>query len=117
VFKRFRQNVVVEDELGRDFQAIRVIYRWRVDRHRWDDFATWWHERTLRIRASYPGALGSALCQPAQDDEHLVGIARWKSEDDLVRFWGDNAGDPGFAGATLESTEILAEMDNLTEES
>jgi Antibiotic biosynthesis monooxygenase len=106
----------VEDEPVRDSQTIRVIYRWRVDRHRWDAFATWWHEGTLRIRASHPGALGSTLCHPAQDDEHLVGIARWKSEDDLVRFWGDNVGNPQFPGAVLESTEILAEVDNMADE-
>ncbi len=102
--------------MAQDSRTIRVIYRWRVERQRWDDFAAWWHEGTLRIRASHPGALGSTLCQPAQDDEHLVGIARWKSEDDLVRFWGDVAGDSQFPEAVLESTEILGEIDNMVEE-
>lgn len=92
---------------------IRVIYRWRVDTERRTDFATWWHEGTLRIRSSRPGALGSTLLEPTTDDAHLVAIARWRSREDLEAFWADPGGS-GFSGAELESVEIYEEVDDLT---
>ncbi|HTT86145.1 MAG TPA: antibiotic biosynthesis monooxygenase [Acidimicrobiales bacterium] len=94
---------------------IRVIYRWRVDRQRHDEFARWWHEGTVRIRASRSGARGSTLVKPTGSHDYLVAIARWDSEDDLAVFWGDPAG-PGFPGADLESVEVLVELDHLTVE-
>ncbi len=94
-------------------ETVRVLYRWRVAKEKWDEFASWWHAGTLNIRASYPGALGSTLCRPAGDDDHLVAIARWKSENDLVQFWGHNRGDSPFPEAVLESAEVFAEIDNL----
>jgi heme-degrading monooxygenase HmoA len=90
-----------------------VIYRWRVDRERHADFATWWHDGTIRIRSSRPGALGSTLLAPTGDDDHLVAIARWRSKDDLDSFWADPGGS-AFAGAELESVEILEELDDLS---
>lgn len=74
---------------------------------------TWWHEGTLRIRSSRPGALGSTLLAPTGDDSRLVAIARWRSVDDLEAFWA-NPGGSQFQGAELESTEIYEEVDDLT---
>jgi heme-degrading monooxygenase HmoA len=95
--------------------VIRVVYRWRVPADRQDEFLAWWHEGTLRIRSGFSGALGSTLCRPADDDGHLVAVARWRSEDDLRRFWADPGGTP-FEGSVLVSAEIFSELDHLTVE-
>lgn len=92
---------------------IRAIYRWRVDADRRDSFATWWHEGTLRIRSTRPGALGSTLLAPINDEEHFVAVARWRSRRDLEVFWADPGGS-GFDGAELVSTEVFEEVDDLT---
>lgn len=90
----------------------RVIYRWRVDADRRDDFARWWHEGTLRIRSTHPGSLGSTLLAP-NDATLFVAIARWRSQEDLLAFWAEPGGSP-FEGAELVSSEILDELDDLT---
>lgn len=92
---------------------IRVIYRWRVNADRRAAFASWWHEGTLRIRSSRPGAMGSTLLRPEADDTHFVAVARWNARKDLEAFWQDPGGSD-FPGADLESVEILDELDDLT---
>jgi heme-degrading monooxygenase HmoA len=92
---------------------IRVVYRWHVPTERRAAFAAWWHEGTLRIRAERPGALGSTLLAPLDDDEHMVAIASWRTKDELEAFWASVAGD-GFDGARLVSTEVYDEVDDLT---
>jgi heme-degrading monooxygenase HmoA len=92
---------------------IRVIYRWSVDTDRRADFVSWWHDGTVRIRSSRPGAMGSTLLRPVTDDTHLMAVARWKSREDLEAFW-ENPGGSDFQGAVLESVEILDELDDLT---
>jgi len=92
---------------------IRVVYRWRLDPDRCADFAHWWHQMTLRIRSDQPGAMGSTLLRPGQDQAHLVGLARWESEEQLVAFWA-RMSPLEFPGAELESMEILEELDHLT---
>jgi hypothetical protein len=94
---------------------IRVIYRWRVDDDQRAEFVRWWHEGTLRIRAGHAGAMGSTLCEPAPPTQHFVGIARWRSHEDLTLFW-QNPGGSGFPGAVMESAEVLGELDHLTTE-
>ena len=93
--------------------VIRVLYRWTIDSSRRAEFMTWWHEGTLRIRATHRGALGSTLLAPVADPGSLVAIARWKSQRDLEAFWADPGGSP-FDGASLESVELFEEKDDLT---
>jgi heme-degrading monooxygenase HmoA len=93
--------------------VIRVIYRWRLESTRRADFATWWHEGTLRIRSTQPGAMGSTLVRSTEDDDCLIGIARWQDTDALTAFW-ERMSPLEFPGAVLESLEILEELDHLT---
>ena len=53
------------------------------------------------------------MLRPGVDDTHLVAVARWKTREDLEAFWED-PGSSDFAGAHLESVEILDEVDDLT---
>jgi heme-degrading monooxygenase HmoA len=93
--------------------VIRVVYRWHVEAATESAFVAWWHEGTLGIRASQPGAMGSTLCRSIKDPGQLVGIARWESRAHLEAFWG-GAGAVEFPGATLEDVEIFDELDHLT---
>ncbi|MGH9018826.1 MAG: antibiotic biosynthesis monooxygenase family protein [Acidimicrobiales bacterium] len=96
---------------------VRVIYRWRVEQARHDEFASWWHDGTLQIRATHPGAMGSTLLRPADGtaggDGIFVGLARWQSMDHLTAFWA-RVNPLQFTGAVMESLEILEEIDHLT---
>ena len=94
---------------------IRAIYRWRVPPERQNDFVSWWHEGTVRIRTSKPGARGSTLLGADSDQGHCVAIARWESLEALTAFW-DDPGGVQFEGADLVSVEILQEIDHLTVE-
>jgi hypothetical protein len=92
--------------------VIRVIYRWTIRADRQADFAIWWHEGTVRIRATQPGALGSTLLR-SPDLDGLIGIARWQSREELTAFW-ERMRPLEFPGAELRSLEILEELDHLT---
>ena len=92
---------------------IRVIYRWQIAGDRQDDFATWWHDGTLRIRSTQPGAKGSTLLRSPDDGECLIGIARWESAEQLTAFW-ERMSPLEFPGATMLSLEVLEEVDHLT---
>ncbi len=92
---------------------IRVIYRWRIEADRTADFAGWWHDGTLRIRATQPGAMGSTLLRPTDDEDCLIGIARWQTREQLSSFW-ERMSPLEFPGAILLSLEVLEEVDHLT---
>lgn len=92
---------------------IRVIYRWAVEDTRRGAFSAWWHEGTIRIRATYSGALGSMLLASVSEAQSMVAVAGWQSREALEAFWADSGGEP-FDGASLESVEILEEVDDLT---
>lgn len=91
---------------------IRVIYRWTVDPAAEDQFVDAWREATEHIRAHEPGALGSTLLRPA-DPNSLVGLARWQRRDDVEAFWTSGNATP-LPGATLESVEVLDEVEHMT---
>jgi len=93
--------------------VIRVVYRWRIEPGAREEFTSWWHDGTVRIRSTFPGAMGSTLLAPADDPDHMVAIARWRSRHDLEAFWADPGGTP-FAGAVMEGADIFDEVDDLT---
>ncbi len=92
---------------------IRAIYRWQLDPECEGAFASWWHQGTVRIRSSQPGAMGSTLLRTDSDPCQWVAIARWESVQALTTFWNDSGG-PQFEGADLVSVEVLEEVDHLT---
>lgn len=92
---------------------IRVIYRWQVQPGAESAFLTWWHDGTMSIRSSHEGAMGSTLLQSTEAPTTFVGVARWQSPADLARF-RRTAGVRPFPGATLETIEVLEEIDDLT---
>lgn len=92
---------------------IRVIYRWRIDAATGAEFAAWWHEGTIGIRSTQPGAMGSTLLRSPDDDGCLIGIARWQDKAHLTAFW-ERSAPLEFPGAVLHSLEILEEIDHLT---
>jgi len=91
---------------------IRVIYRWRLVSGSDDLFRRWWHEGTSSIRRAQPGSLGSTLLQSSDDPSSFVGIARWQSRESLEAFWSTGTL-LSFDGATLLSSEIFEELDDL----
>jgi antibiotic biosynthesis monooxygenase (ABM) superfamily enzyme len=93
--------------------VIRVIYRWRIDSGTGEDFQAWWHEGTVRIRATNPGALGSTFLRPVDGQTFFVAVARWRDREALERFWARPPGAP-FPGAELESADTYDELDDLT---
>lgn len=92
---------------------IRVIYRWKVQPGAESAFLTWWHDGTMSIRSAHDGAMGSTLLRSSESPTTFVAVARWKSQEHLARF--RRAADVRrFAGATLETIEVLEEIDDLT---
>jgi hypothetical protein len=73
----------------------------------------WWHDGTMSIRSSHDGAMGSTLLRSAEATMEFVGVARWKSQEHLARF-RRTADTLRFPGATLETIEVLDEIDDLT---
>jgi heme-degrading monooxygenase HmoA len=94
---------------------IRVIYRWTVDPATQDQFIDAWHQATERIRVHEPGAMGSTLLRTADAPNTLVGFARWQRRDDVEAFWASGNATP-LPGATLQSVEILDEVEHMTAE-
>ena len=94
---------------------IRVVYRWNVDPATEVEFIDAWRRATERIRAREPGALGSTLLRPSDSPHTLVGFARWERRDDVEAFWTSGKAAP-LPGATLESVEILDEVEHMTVE-
>ena len=92
---------------------IRVIYRWTVDPAEQERFCDAWRAATERIRREEPGAMGSTLLRPVDDHETWVGLARWRSRQDIEAFWARGETTP-LPGATFLSAEILDEWAHLT---
>ncbi|MEY2422033.1 MAG: hypothetical protein QOI95_2100 [Acidimicrobiaceae bacterium] len=91
---------------------IRVVYRWHLEPGSELNFARWWHERTVAIREAQEGSLGSVLLRAPADPSLFVGIARWLNVEHLEAF-RRTIGPIHVDGATLDSMEILDEIDNL----
>lgn len=92
---------------------IRVLYRWTVEPDAQAGFREWWHAGTMRIRAEYPGAMGSTLLENQEDANLFVGVARWASVEALMLF-REKVGSLRFDGAELVSVELFEELDDLT---
>ena len=60
-----------------------------------------------------PARLGSTLLRPSDTPSTLVGFARWQRRDDVEAFWTSGNATP-LPGATLESIEILDEVEHMT---
>jgi quinol monooxygenase YgiN len=67
----------------------------------------------MSIRSSHEGAMGSTLLRSSEAPTTFVGVARWKSQAHLARF-RRTAEIRRFAGATIETIEVLEEIDDLT---
>jgi len=93
--------------------VIRVIYRWTVVAATEDQFIDAWREATERIRDQVPGAMGSTLLRPADAPNTVVGLARWQRRDDVEALWASGNATP-LPGGTLESIEILEELEHMT---
>ena len=95
---------------------IRVIYRWTVEPEAEGEFVDAWREATTRIRDQQPGAMGSTLVRPAEAPNTLVGLARWRQRADVEAFWATGSASP-LPGGSLDSIEILEEVEHMTLES
>ena len=95
---------------------IRVIYRWIIDPASEDQVIDAWRAATVRIRQEQPGAMGSTLLRPADAPNKAVGLARWQRREDVEAFWAAGTNGSPLPGGTLESVEILEELEHLTVE-
>lgn len=94
---------------------IRVIYRWSVDATEAETFVDAWSAATQRIRAEQPGAMGSTLLRPSDTENSFVAVARWRRREDVEAFWAQgSASAKPLLGGTLNSIEILEEIDHMT---
>ena len=66
---------------------IQAIYRWRVKEGEEQRFARAWTQGTRAIRASFKGSYGSVLLRSHRHPSEYVGVATWKSLEDLKAFW------------------------------
>lgn len=95
---------------------IRVIYRWTVDATEQDEFVDAWSAATQRIRDEQPGAMGSTLLRPSDTENSFVAVARWRRREDVEAFWAQGAQGSGkpLLGGTLNSVEVLEEIEHMT---
>ena len=58
---------------------LRVIYRWKVDPDRFEEFREAWEAMTEAIRAQRLGARGSMLLRDPDRPDEVMAIATWES--------------------------------------
>ncbi|WP_125716469.1 antibiotic biosynthesis monooxygenase family protein [Pseudoalteromonas rubra] len=68
----------------------RVIYQWQVPTDNMTAFKAVWQNTTDAIHASVDGALGSFMLQSAEHPEKVLTIAKWRSREDWLHFWGNS---------------------------
>ena len=67
---------------------IRIIYRWKVEPERKEQFVTAWRSATRAIHAETPGALGSFCLENIGEPDELLTVALWRTE----QHWRDFIG-------------------------
>ena len=67
---------------------IRVIYTWKVSARDRAEFVARWRQVTTSIHETTEGALGSFCLQSAEDEETILTVALWRSEDGWRDFVG-----------------------------
>lgn len=83
---------------------IRVIYRWKVEAGKEEQFRAAWKKATTTIRDQNPAARGSFFLQNHQDPTELLTVARWDSFEDWQAFW------KGSPPADMQPMRQLAEL-------
>ncbi|MDN4502424.1 antibiotic biosynthesis monooxygenase [Alteromonadaceae bacterium BrNp21-10] len=68
---------------------IRVVYRWRVSSHNFDEFNRVWKQTTDHIHESVAGAFGSLMLRSIDEKSEIVTIAKWDSLASWESFWGN----------------------------
>jgi heme-degrading monooxygenase HmoA len=65
---------------------IRVIYRWKVEPERSEQFLSAWRLATRAIHAETDGALGSFCLASVDEPSEFLTVALWRSERDWRGF-------------------------------
>ncbi len=68
----------------------RVIYRWSVEPENVEQFERVWLKATNTIYKNVKGAMGSLLMRSANDENIMIGVARWRSLEEWEAFWNDS---------------------------
>ena len=59
---------------------IRVIYQWKIDPARREEFVGAWRQATRAIHRETPGAMGSFCLETMGSTDELLTVALWQSE-------------------------------------
>ena len=65
---------------------IRVIYRWKVQNGKIPEFVERLRKATKAIHQTTQGALGSFCLQDIKDEEEIITVAIWRTEEQWRRF-------------------------------
>ncbi|WP_125561684.1 antibiotic biosynthesis monooxygenase family protein [Pseudoalteromonas rubra] len=68
----------------------RVIYQWQVPTENMTEFQATWQKTTDAIHHSVDGALGSFMLQSTDQPDKVLTIAKWRSREDWLHFWGNS---------------------------
>ena len=65
---------------------IRVIYQWKIDPARQQEFVSAWQLATRTIHHDIPGAMGSFCLETIGAPDQVLTVALWQSEEDWRAF-------------------------------